>query len=382
LFNGAGTFNRLMSWVNDKNAAIAITASRMDTDSNDFVTGFNLCLTRDGQGVASANLPMAGFRHTGVANGVNRTDYAALGQVEDGVLNWAVAGGTADAITATYVPAITTLVDGQECWFRATAANATTTPTFSPNTLPARTITKRGGVALVIGDIAGNLAEIGLRYNLANTRWELLNPKKVAVADIVVTQPTRTVLTSGAGTYTRPAGCTRIFGCMIGGGGGGAGSGTAPGATGAGGDTTFGTLTAGGGSGAASNAGGGGGAATNGDVNITGGSGAQCGSLATSPGGMGASSPFGGGGACGASSTGSAAMSNTGAGGGGAASAGTVYPGGGGGAGGYLERLIIGPSATYSYAVGAGGSGGAGGTSGAPGGNGGSGLIIIDEFYN
>jgi hypothetical protein len=160
----------------------------MDTDSNDIASnGFGNCLTRDGQGFASANLPMNSFRHTGVGNGVARTDYAALGQVEDGVINWAVAGGSADALTVTLSPAVTALVDGQLFFVRATASNATTTPTFSPNSLTAHTITKRGGAALVAGDIPGNLAECVLRYNLANTRYELLNPNSVSILDGTLT---------------------------------------------------------------------------------------------------------------------------------------------------------------------------------------------------
>ena len=176
-WNGAGVFNRIYSWVADKNAGIDITASRMDTDTDDITSnGFGNTLTRDGQGSATANLPMNTFRHTGVGNGVARTDYAALGQVEDGVINWAVASGTSDAIAVSVLPAVVALVDGQLVFFRASAANTTTTPTFSLNSLTAYTITKAGGTALAIGDIAGNLAECIVRYNLANTRWELLNP--------------------------------------------------------------------------------------------------------------------------------------------------------------------------------------------------------------
>jgi microcystin-dependent protein len=181
-WNGSGQFSRVFSWVADKAAGLDILSSRMDTDSNDIATnGFGNCLTRDGQGQPSANLPMAGFRHTGVQNAINRTDYASLGQVQDDLTNWTIAGGTSDALTATYSPALTALSDGQICFVRATAANATTTPTFAPNALPARTITKLGGAALGIGDIAGSLAEIVLRYNAANTRWELLNPSNVSL---------------------------------------------------------------------------------------------------------------------------------------------------------------------------------------------------------
>lgn len=95
---------------------------------------------------------------------------------QNGSPTWIAAGGTADAITATYSPPVKVLVDGMLLGFRATAANATTTPTFAPNGLTARTIVKRGGGALVAGDIPGNLSECVVRYNLANTRWELINP--------------------------------------------------------------------------------------------------------------------------------------------------------------------------------------------------------------
>ncbi|OFZ67378.1 MAG: hypothetical protein A2V79_09205 [Betaproteobacteria bacterium RBG_16_56_24] len=90
---------------------------------------------------------------------------------------WVAAGGTADAITANYTPDIYALVDGQLCFVRAGAANATATPTFAPDGLTAYTITLDGGAALSPGNIAGAGHELILRYNLANTRWELLNPK-------------------------------------------------------------------------------------------------------------------------------------------------------------------------------------------------------------
>lgn len=89
---------------------------------------------------------------------------------------WAAAGGTADAITATYSPANATLTDGMLLGFRASAANTTTTPTFAPDGLTAHPITQAGGSALIAGDIPAANAECVVRYNLANTRWELLNP--------------------------------------------------------------------------------------------------------------------------------------------------------------------------------------------------------------
>lgn len=100
---------------------------------------------------------------------------------------WVPAGGSADVITATYSPVITALTDGLLLGFRATAANATTTPTFSPNALTAHTITQKGGSALVAGNIAGVNAEYLVQYDLANTRWELLNPSGGAASGGVTT---------------------------------------------------------------------------------------------------------------------------------------------------------------------------------------------------
>lgn len=211
-FNGSGTFNRVYSWQTDSANGINITDSRMDAEMDGFATGLSNCVTKDGQTIPTANLPMATFRHTGVGNAAARTDYAAAGQVQDGSLNWVDGGGTADAITATYAPALTTLVDGQLCFVRATAANATTTPTFSPSGLTARTMVKHGGVALAPGDIVGDGHQLILRYDLANTRWELLNPA-VSTATSVTAASTfgtdnRLLRSDGTGRGAQSSGIT------------------------------------------------------------------------------------------------------------------------------------------------------------------------------
>lgn len=53
-FNGSGTFVRAYNWVTDKINGVNITASRMDTDSDGFASGLTNCITRDGQGKATA----------------------------------------------------------------------------------------------------------------------------------------------------------------------------------------------------------------------------------------------------------------------------------------------------------------------------------------
>ena len=175
-YNGSGMFVRIYNFINDAAANIKIRADRMDGELDGIATGLSTAITKNGTTTIVANLPMATYRHTGVGAAVNRTDYARTAEVQDGSINWVDGGGTADAITASYGIPLTALVDGQLCYVRATAANATTTPTFAPSGLTARTIVKNGGVALVAGDIAGDGHELILRYLLASTRWELLNP--------------------------------------------------------------------------------------------------------------------------------------------------------------------------------------------------------------
>ena len=96
--------------------------------------------------------------------------------IQLGTLGAAVAGGTADAITATFSPTISALVDGMTLCVRAAGANATTTPTFSPDGIAARPIIKGAGAALVEGDIAGAGHWVVLRYDQTLDVWVLQNP--------------------------------------------------------------------------------------------------------------------------------------------------------------------------------------------------------------
>ena len=94
----------------------------------------------------------------------------------------ATAGGTADAITATYSPAPAALVAGLTLYVRAASANATTTPQFSPNGLTGKVITKNNNQALAVGDIAGAGHWLHLVYDATNGVWELMNPATVVGA--------------------------------------------------------------------------------------------------------------------------------------------------------------------------------------------------------
>ncbi len=102
-------------WTGDASLGIGIEAGRHDTQDNDFATGINNCIAKDGQNAATADLPMGGFKHTNVAVATARNNYAAVSQVQDGDFIWlGTTGGTATAQTASASPAITAYKAGQK----------------------------------------------------------------------------------------------------------------------------------------------------------------------------------------------------------------------------------------------------------------------------
>lgn len=201
-FNGSGTFNRLYSWVQDKNNNINISSTEMDAEDNGFATGLSTCLTKDGQQVPTANLPMGGFVHTGVGNATARTHYAVAGQIQDSSLTWCgTAGGTGNAITLTPAPAITTYTAGQRFQFVASAANTAAT-TVAISGLAAKSITKSGATALASGDIPSG-AVVNIQYD--GTQFQITNVGNLGtVTSVAMTVPVEFSLSgspvTGSGT--------------------------------------------------------------------------------------------------------------------------------------------------------------------------------------
>ena len=149
--NGSGTYNRAVS---SYVGGTIISAATVNSEMDDMATALTESLPRDGQAPPTANLPMNGFRHTGAGNGVARTDYATLGQVQDNAFLWGgTGGGTANAITVSLSPPITAYAAGQVVRFVSSAAN-TGAVTLNVNGLGAVAINKGDGTtALASGDL-------------------------------------------------------------------------------------------------------------------------------------------------------------------------------------------------------------------------------------
>lgn len=113
------------------------------------------------------------------------------------------ASGT-NTITATYSPT-TALTDKLILRLISAGINTSTTPTFSADGNTARNIVRYGGQPLAPGDM-GNAGYVTLlQYNLANTRWELLNPAHVFYesAQTTVAASTNVTFTHGLGAIPK-----------------------------------------------------------------------------------------------------------------------------------------------------------------------------------
>ena len=114
----------------------------------------------------------------------------------------AVATGTSDALVAAFSPAITnaTLASGSVILYvKATAANLSTTPTFTPNSgvVAAATIVKGNQLPLAVADIAGAGHWLVLARDVANSNWVLLNPAFGVTVITSTTPPVRQTVLSG-----------------------------------------------------------------------------------------------------------------------------------------------------------------------------------------
>lgn len=178
--NGVNTGATL--WDKDRQDGTKIRSDRHDTHDQDLADGLNAALHKGRQNAATANLPMGGFRHTGVGSATARDQYAAVAQVQDGALAWAgTSGGAANAFTASLSPALAAYAAGQRLAFVANHTN-TGVPTLAVNGLDAKTIKKLNGGPMDANDIrAGDM--VAVVFDGTDFRAEL-KPLSSAAGDL------------------------------------------------------------------------------------------------------------------------------------------------------------------------------------------------------
>ena len=126
-------------WVGDAGLGIGIEASRHDTQDNDFATGINTCLTKDGQNTPTANLPMGGYKHTGVGSATAGDEYLSYGQLLD-VTRAVTTSGTAPNYTVTLTPTPSAYFEGMTFTIKPHQDLGTGAPTLDVNGLGAKAL--------------------------------------------------------------------------------------------------------------------------------------------------------------------------------------------------------------------------------------------------
>jgi hypothetical protein len=155
-YNGSGVFQLVAG--NPVITGTTISSTWANNTLSDIANnGLTNCLTKDGQQTPTANIPLGGFKITGLGNGTTLTDAATLGQVQNnGAAVLSFISGTGDAIIAASAPAITAYTTGQEFSYTPTLTNTVAAPTINISSVGAKTITQSNGLglwggALVVG---------------------------------------------------------------------------------------------------------------------------------------------------------------------------------------------------------------------------------------
>ena len=137
------------------------------------------CMHVDGSNAAcpggGATIPSVStlIKGDGAGNGATATG------ADVSAITYVAGGGTAQAQTATYSPAIGALVDGLRLCWKPTAANTAAAPTFSPlaGGASAHTIVKIPNAAALVANDLITTAISCATYDSTGTQWELQNPQ-------------------------------------------------------------------------------------------------------------------------------------------------------------------------------------------------------------
>lgn len=164
--NGTGTY--VLPAGNPVVTGTTVSSTWANTTLSDISSALTQSIAADGQTPVTANLPMSGFRHTGVANANARTTYASAADVQDGTPIYLTSVSGTNTITATAAYTMAAYAAGQRFIFFPAAANTGAT-TINLNAIGAKSIFL-SGLALTGGElVVGSPVEIvydGTQFNL------------------------------------------------------------------------------------------------------------------------------------------------------------------------------------------------------------------------
>jgi hypothetical protein len=171
-FDGSGTFTLAeAAFVYDT----VISETAMNSNLSDIATGLTTVITKTGVTTPTANLPMGGYKHTGLGVGSAQNDGATLRQIQASAFCFVASDtGAANAYVIAPAPAIATYVAGQR--FSFISANASTgASTVNVNALGVKAVEYQG-VALTGAEIKAG-STIFIEYD--GTAFQMLSPSNL-----------------------------------------------------------------------------------------------------------------------------------------------------------------------------------------------------------
>lgn len=174
--NGSGTYSRVAGTPYVYNTTI--DQDVVNDEMNDIATALTASLAKDGQTTPSANLPMGGYKHTGVGTASATTHYARADQVQDSAFHVLSSVAGVDTITASAAITPAAYATGQTFRFVSAGAN-TGAATLNVSSLGAKSIKKHGTTELDAGDIPSGAA-VEVFYD--GTDFQLINVNKAGTS--------------------------------------------------------------------------------------------------------------------------------------------------------------------------------------------------------
>jgi hypothetical protein len=195
-YNGSGVF-QINTTGQPVVAGTVISSTAFNALTSDLATGLSTAITKDGQTTVTANIPLAGFKITGLGAATVGTDAVRYSQIQSNTDKLVTVSGT-DTLTGSVTPALTAYAAGN--LFSFVVANTNTTAvTINIDGVGSKSITRTGSTALVAGDmIAGQVVLI--EYD--GTRFQLLNGNSFTNLNVSGNETINGTLTYGGVTLT------------------------------------------------------------------------------------------------------------------------------------------------------------------------------------
>lgn len=151
--NGSGTYS--LPAGNPVTTGTTISSTTHNSTLSDIASALTASLTKDGQTTPTANIPMGGFKLTGLANAAAVDDAVRASQIQNGslVLLGSVAG--TNTVTATAAPVPAAYASGQR-FILVPAVTNTAATTLDISSLGAKNVFANGA-ACVGGELIANV---------------------------------------------------------------------------------------------------------------------------------------------------------------------------------------------------------------------------------